>query len=301
MSAFGPLFVTSPSAAARQSSTVPLRVLSFESRRAEEMRSLIARHGAAATVAPSMQEVPLADNEAVFRFGEELLVGRIDAVVFLTGAGCEATLNALQTRWLLSDVLAFLDQRQIIVRGPKPAAVLKKHGVRVDLKAPEPNTWREVVAAIRQAGDLSGKVIAVQEYGKPNEALYDELRSLGASVWPVPVYRWTLPDDVAPLQAAIASALNGEFDVFAFTSAQQVENVLTVAGDLDLQERLATAMQRGVIVSIGPTCSEALREHCLPPDLEASPPKMGPMIRLAVEQGRSVLETKGTSNAGDLA
>lgn len=277
---------------------MPLRVLSFESRRAEEMRSLIARHGAEATVAPSMQEVPLSDNDAVFRFGEAVLAGQVDVVIFLTGVGAEATFDALQTVGILSDVLAALERVQIVVRGPKPTAVLKKRGVRIDLKAAEPNTWREVVAELRTAGDLADKTVAVQEYGKPNESLYEELRSLGATVLPVPVYRWTLPDDVTPLRAAVAAAVDGEFDVFAFTSAQQVEHVLAVADDLNLRSELLAAIGRGVLVSIGPTCSETLREHRMPPDLEASPPKMGTMIRLAVAQGPGVLETKRIGNAG---
>jgi uroporphyrinogen-III synthase len=47
-----------------------LRVCSFESRRADEMRSLIERHGASATVVPSMREVPLESNSPVFAFAE---------------------------------------------------------------------------------------------------------------------------------------------------------------------------------------------------------------------------------------
>ena len=256
------------------------------------MRSLIARHGGAPTVAPSMQEVPLADNSAVYRFGEAVLAGQVDVTIFLTGVGAEATFDVLETRWLLSDVFAFLERDQIVVRGPKPAAVLKKRGVRVDLKAAEPNTWREVMASLRTAGDLAGKTVAVQEYGKPNEALYDELRFLGATVLPVPVYRWTLPDDVAPLRAAVQSAARGAFDVYVFTSAQQLENVLAVANELKLKDAVVAEMRRSVVASIGPTCSDTLAEHGLPPDLEASPPKMGQLIRLAVEQGRAVLAAK---------
>ena len=67
------------------SSNELLRVLSLESRRAEEMRSLIERHGAVPTIAPSMREVPLEENRDALAFAAELLAGQIQVVVFLTG------------------------------------------------------------------------------------------------------------------------------------------------------------------------------------------------------------------------
>ena len=67
-----------------------LRVCSFESRKQDEMRSLIERHGGVATIAASMREVPLENNLAVFDFLDRLLVGELDAVIFMTGVGARA-------------------------------------------------------------------------------------------------------------------------------------------------------------------------------------------------------------------
>jgi uroporphyrinogen-III synthase len=263
------------------------------------MSSLIARHGGEPTVAPSLREVPLEENTAAFEFGRRLLEGRIDSILFLTGVGAQALLDSLKLRHDEAAVLAAIDRLLVAVRGPKPTAVLKKWNVHIDVKAPEPNTWRETVVAIRNAIDLGGKTIAVQEYGKPNAALYAELETSGATVLPVPVYRWDLPLDREPLENTIRSAISDAFDIFAFTSAQQVENVLSVASDQGIERDLKSAMLRSVIVSIGPTCTEALREHALPPDIEASPPKMGPMVRTALEQAPSILLRK--KNAGGVA
>ena len=74
----------------------PLRVCSFESRRGAEMKSLIERHGAIATIAPSMREIPLTDNPAVFQFAEQLLAGGIGIVVFMTGVGATSLLESLE-------------------------------------------------------------------------------------------------------------------------------------------------------------------------------------------------------------
>src|SRR5579862_3349998 len=85
-----------------------LRVCSFESRRSDEMRSLIERQGAAATVVPSMREVPLGSNERAFEFAEALLAGEIDVVVFLTGVGARTLIDAVDTRFDREEILAAL-------------------------------------------------------------------------------------------------------------------------------------------------------------------------------------------------
>ena len=45
-----------------------LEVAAFESRRADEIATLISRFGGVPRVGPSMREVPLEDNPAVFEF-----------------------------------------------------------------------------------------------------------------------------------------------------------------------------------------------------------------------------------------
>ncbi|MEI8022470.1 MAG: uroporphyrinogen-III synthase, partial [Schlesneria sp.] len=61
----------------------PLRVCSFESRRAVEMKSLIERSSAIATIAPSMREIPLDENPDAFAFADELLAGKIVVMIFM--------------------------------------------------------------------------------------------------------------------------------------------------------------------------------------------------------------------------
>src|SRR5215510_11228964 len=76
-----------------------LRVVSLESRRAAEMETLIRSFGGEPLVAPSMREVPLEESSEAFRFAEALLAGEIDAVIFLTGVGTRALVQALEGRY----------------------------------------------------------------------------------------------------------------------------------------------------------------------------------------------------------
>ena len=52
-----------------------LRVVSFESRRSAEVAELSRNYGGEPIQAPSMREVPLADQHEAFAFGEALLAG----------------------------------------------------------------------------------------------------------------------------------------------------------------------------------------------------------------------------------
>jgi uroporphyrinogen-III synthase len=269
-----------------------LRVCSFESRRSSEMQSLIERMGARATVAPSMREIPLEDNPAVFQFADELLAGRIDIVIFMTGVGTRALADAWQTRHSFDSFLSALANCQIVVRGPKPTAVLREWKVRIDVRAPEPNTWRELLAAIDDILAISDKRVAVQEYGKPSEELHCSLRERGASVLSVPVYRWALPEDVEPLRHAIRVTIAGEFDVLMITSANQVNNILAVAESDGLRDQWLDAARRCVIASIGPTASETLVDEGLSPDVEAFPPKMGQLVKQTLESAPALLARK---------
>lgn len=268
----------------------PVRICSFESRRGTEMKSLIERNGAVATIAPSMREIPLDDNPAAFAFAEELFQGKINVTLFMTGVGARALLETLQTRYQRDDVFAALQKTTIVVRGPKPTSVLREWGVRIDHRAPEPNTWREILQLFEQLIPLTGQRVAVQEYGLPSVELYREFETRGASVLPVPVYRWALPLDTEPLKQAIRSTIDGAHDVLMFTSAQQLTNVLEVASEIGLRDQWRdAACHRSIVASIGPTATEAIKAAGLPVHLEPAHPNMGALVKEAVQFAKQSL------------
>lgn len=274
------------------SSTSPLRVLSLESRRAEEMRSLIERNGGVPTIAPSMREVPLEENPVALSFGEGLFAGNVDIMVFLTGVGAAALMEVLETRWSRAEIVAAFGRCVIVVRGPKPTGVLREWGLKIDFRAPEPNTWRELLATLVAGVPLEGKRIAIQEYGKQSVALEAELRQLGATVQSVPVYRWELPEDTAPLREAVQQTIRGDFDLILFTSAQQFHNLLSIAEESGSRDQWLQAARRCVIASIGPTATETLVEGGLVVDMQPSHPKMGTLVREAILAAPSILTSK---------
>ena len=255
-----------------------LRVISFESRRAKEMAELIRRHGGEPTVVPSLREVPLAENSAPLKLFQKIENGLIDLVVLLTGVGTRTMTDALAIHYSREQIVALLGKVTLLARGPKPVAVLKELGLRPGFIAPEPNTWKEVLAVLDSNIQLKGKRIAVQEYGITNQELISGLEARGTEVLRVPVYRWALPESIEPLQNAIREIVEAQTDVVIFTSATQVENVFQVAQQDGLDTKLAQSLTRVLLVSIGPVCSAALARFGIEPDFEPAHPKMGFMI-----------------------
>jgi uroporphyrinogen-III synthase len=183
------------------------------------------------------------------------------------------------------EFLEALRKVSVIARGPKPVKVLREWKVAIALVAPEPNTWRELLRAIDENKlDLRDKRIAVQEYGVSNPELLDGLRERGAHVTPVPVYQWDLPEDTAPLRAALESIIKGQIDVTLFTTGVQVKHLFQIAERAGRTEALGAGLKSVVKASIGPTTSEVLRSYGLTVDLEASHPKMGYLVKEAAEQ-----------------
>lgn len=273
-------------------STGKLRVCSLESRRQNEMALLISKMGGEPTIAPSLREIPLDENPQAFEFARRLLARELDVVIFLTGVGTRALREVLETRYPAEEFLAALAHCTVVVRGPKPTAVLREWKVRIDHRAPEPNTWRELLACLDAECPVSGKRLAIQEYGQPNRELYTELAARGADVFAVPIYRWALPEDVQPLQQAVRGIIAGQFDVLMLTSAQQIHHLLLVAAELGLEAELRAAANQLLIASIGPTASETLEQLGFPVDIEPEHTKMGTLVKVTLENGAELLEEK---------
>jgi len=269
-----------------------LAVASFESRMAGEMTRLIERYGGRALVAPALREIPLEDNSAALRFGARLLTERIDILVLLTGVGTKVLFDILQTRHALGDLIAALKNTALVVRGPKPMAALKTLGLTPTLTVPEPNTWYDLLATLDEYRPVRGLRVAVQEYGVSNTELLDALTQRGADVFPVPVYRWALPEDTGPVRRVLGSIITRQVDVMLITNAAQIDHVMRLLEEEGTVDQFREACKKMVVASIGPTASERLHHHDLPVDLEPSHPKMGILVKETSEQAQGILNHK---------
>jgi uroporphyrinogen-III synthase len=241
-----------------------------------------------------MREVPLSENDQAFAFAEELFAGRIDMVIFLTGVGTRILTRIIETKYTHDEWVNALSSVALVARGPKPVAALSDLGLTPQVRAPEPNTWRELLAALDSSPyNLAGLKVAVQEYGVTNADFLNGLRSRGALVSRVPIYQWDLPSDTSPLKEAVSLIAGGKSDVALFTTSVQVVNLMKVASELGRDAELLKSLQGMLVASIGPTTSEMLREYGINPDVEPSHPKMAALVKETADRSKDLLAKKG--------
>ncbi len=267
-----------------------LRVLSLESRRAKEMEALIRREGGDPFVAPSVQERALDDHGEAIHFVERLEADEFDMVICMTGAGLAFLRDQVVAQSSAARLGAALRRVAIVSRGPKPLPILGELGARAQIVVPEPNTWKEIVGAVAVRTE---RRIAVQEYGRPNAEMNAALEQLGASVTPIVLYRWELPADVGPLQAAARRLAERRFDVILFTSSIQLDHLMTIANELGLQDRVSKALLGyTAIASVGPVMTASLEAAGFPVDIVPVHPKMAALVKVASEMADAAMAQK---------
>ncbi len=264
-----------------------LKVVVFESRMAGLLGDLVAKHGGVPVAAPALREIPISENSEAQNFIKGLKNGDFDIVIFETGVGVRYLVESSEPKFPLEDWPALLARVTVIARGPKPSSALRNLGAMIDHQVSEPNTWRETLALIDARVPVADMRVAVQEYGKPNQELLDGLAERKAIVTRVPVYRWALPEDTAPLRDAIGKIIAGEIGAVLFTAAQQVEHALQVANEVGLETQFREALEKSVVVgSVGPVTTENLRDRGLPVDIEPEHPKSGHLVAAVAEGWR---------------
>lgn len=267
-----------------------LRVLALESRRAEMMEEAIRRHGGVPFVAPSVKEVPFDQHKEAYAWAERLFAGEFDLIVLMTGAGLSFLRDVLAARYPVERLADALRRITVVCRGPKPVAPLHELGVKASIIVPEPNSWREIVPVVAARAE---RRITIQEYGRANVQLVNSLRALGAEVSTIAIYRWTLPDDQAPLREAVRRIATRECDVVLFTTSIQLTHLLDVAKEMGLSGAVYDALAHDLVIgSVGPVMDETLLDYGFKPDISPSHPKLPVLVRAAAELASSILTRK---------
>ncbi len=113
-----------------------LVVAALESRMAGPMADLIGKHGGRALEAPALREVPIGENPSALDFARKLVAGDFDVVVLLTGVGTRYLADEVANEVPRDRLIEALGQVKVVVRGPKPMAVMREWQVKVEISAP---------------------------------------------------------------------------------------------------------------------------------------------------------------------
>ena len=259
-----------------------LRVLVLESRMSDVLADLLHRAGWEPVCVPAVVEVDARAEEV--RGPLQALCDRdVDWVVLLTGVGTERLQRFADQLGLTEPFLEALRTLPIVVRGPKPTAVLHRWGIRPTLQVPPPHTTAEVCVVLDTV-ELRGRRVFVQHYGELNEALRTYLLGRGARPVDAIPYRWAIPQEGASLREAVRGLVDGAYDALLVTSRPQVTHLFRVAEAMGLPEQLREALTHRVCVAaVGPVARRALEERGVRISVVPEHPKIGPLVHALQE------------------
>ncbi|HYE72932.1 MAG TPA: uroporphyrinogen-III synthase, partial [Blastocatellia bacterium] len=202
---------------------------------------------------------------------------------FQTGVGLATLISEAEKLGRKDELLAALKNITTVCRGPKPTAVMARHGLRPSVTTREPYTTTELLEAMAPL-ELTGKTVAVLHYGERNAALAEALKTRGAKLDEMCLYEWQMPEDTAPLKNLIQELSQGAFDVVAFTSQIQARHLFQIAAESGREDEVRNALnEKAVVASIGPTCTAALDKLGVKAKVEPKNPKMAPMVQALTE------------------
>jgi uroporphyrinogen-III synthase len=234
-------------------------------RRADELGGLLSRRGATVLYAPALRIVPLADDSGLRKATLDLIAAPPDTVVATTGIGFRGWMEAAEGWGAADELRHALSQAALLARGPKATGAIRAAGLR-ELWSAESESSAEVLQRLLAEGVLDGRRIAVQLHGEPLHDFTDALRNAGATVIPVPVYQWTAPLDVAPLDRLLEAVAGGTVDAVTFTSALAAAGLLRRASAIGMEDALVDALRGPVVAAcVGPVTAGPLLDCGIAP------------------------------------
>jgi uroporphyrinogen-III synthase len=284
----GPLHPIAKDAPVPDESDAPLSGFTVgvtSGRRHEELVDLLERCGARVISAPAVRIKPLDDHAELLAATRGCLAVPPDIFVVTTGVGLRSWLSAADGWGLGEQLRTVIAGAEVHARGPKAIGALRTAGLH-ESWSPVSESLREVLDHLR-ARDVRGVRVAVQLHGDPELELVDGLRAAGADVVPVPVYRWSKPDDLAPLTKLIELIAARNVDAVAFTSAPAVAGLLAAADDAGRREAVVAAFRGDVVPAcVGVVTAEPL-ERLGVRTLQPERPRLGALVRaISVELPR---------------
>lgn len=253
-------------------------------RRHEEQALLLERHGARTLHGPVIRTMPLSDQAPLLEATQRLVRRPPDLVLLTTAVGARGWFSAAEAHGLGERLHAALDRAEVITRGPKAAGAAISWGLAVTHRATGERSTDllEHVASTCEPGVR----VAVQLDGAQDPQLPDALRTLGADVEEVRVYRWTVPIDPQPGQRLVEAVAERRIDAVTFTSAPAVSNFLDLAESLDLAGAVRSALDGPVVAAcVGPVSAGAAEARGVTP-LVPERSRLGPLVQALADRLR---------------
>lgn len=251
------------------------RVAVTSANRAEELCALLRRHGAEVCSAAAINMIALPDDDELHSNTEALIADPPGILVAHTGVGFRGWVAAADGWGLANQLTAALSTARIVSRGPKATGALRAAGLHEEW-SPKSESSDEVLDYLLASG-VAGSRIAVQLHGAadswdPFPEFLGGLRSAGADVVPIRVYRWRPAPAGGEFDQLVSAIARRQFDAVSFTSAPAAAAVLERSRDLAIEDQLLEALRTDVhAMCVGPVTAQPLVRKGVP---TSSPERM---------------------------
>lgn len=263
------------------------RIAVTSARRSEELCALLSRQGAEVCSAPAINMIALPDDAELHDNTKALIANPPDILVAHTGIGFRGWVAAAEGWGLANQLIAALSSARIVSRGPKATGALRAAGLHEEW-SPKSESSHDVFKYLLDSG-VSDKRVAIQLHGAadawdPFPEFMGGLRSAGAEVVPIRVYRWKSTALGGEFDQLVTGIARRQFDAVSFTSAPAAAAVLERSRDLRIEGQLLEALRSDVhAMCVGPVTSQPLKRKGVP---TSSPERMrlGALARHITEQ-----------------
>jgi uroporphyrinogen-III synthase len=226
-------------------------------RKSEELSKLVENLGGVALVRPAQGTVFL-DDSNVEKEIHALVEGNFDWLIFTTGIGTDKLYQTAVSVGLGENFIKALEKAKIAARGYKTVNVLKKLGIKPDVRDDDGST----AGLVRElkAHRLTGCRVALQLHGDPAPLLMNLLDEQGAEYREILPYKH-IPPKPEVMAQLVGEILRGEIDAVNFTSTPQARFLMAYAKEQGVEKELLEAFATNVMaVSVGKVTAQALRE-----------------------------------------
>ncbi len=232
-----------------------------EGRQLEDLAQLLQAEGAVPLRCPMLSILDAPDAEPVLAWLRDLIAGRFDLLILMTGEAVRRLFGFAERGGLLDDYITALGKTTTLTRGPKPGRALKELGLTPTRIAPKPTTDGVLAALGTEA--VTGRTIGMTLYGAPNPVLEGFLTKAGATVRPVLSYVYAPSADDGKVLDLIDRLASSAVTAIVFTSAPQIDRLFEVAVKHDREATLRQGLSRTPIAAVGPVVVQGLQAHGL--------------------------------------
>jgi len=238
-----------------------------------ELSELVRAHDAIPIAVPAVSEALYLELEEVRGLIDELVAGRFEVVLFMSGSAVSALFECAHEVGRRADLISALRARTVACRGPKATAGLRRFGLYAKPEAGAPLTTSSLMRSLLKL-ELRDKGV-LRFNGDSGDALATGLREKGAHLREISLVQRRSAKDTVESEALVKMIVNGALQALVVSCEIQFLHLYQIARRLELARELVYALRKRVVVAVvGTSARDVVEAHGVRPHLLPPQPQM---------------------------